>query len=132
MSWNYCAFSGEQLTEPMVSKKTGHVFQKRIIQKYVQSTGQCPITQQSLSLDDLIPIKSNQIIKSKTSQKTSSVPQILQVFQSEWDSLLLENYNLKQNLEQMRQQLSYALYQHDAACRVISRLLKEREEFKKR
>jgi len=39
MSWNYCAITGEQLVEPVVSKKTGHVFEKRVIEKQIAATG---------------------------------------------------------------------------------------------
>ncbi len=41
--------------------------------------------------------------------------------------MVLESYAMKQHLETVRAELAHSLYQHDAACRVISRLIKERD-----
>eukprot|EP00961_Rhodomonas_salina_P079298 1065750-Rhodomonas_salina.1 len=50
------------------------------------------------------------------------------LFQNEWDSSVAETYALRKELEQVRSELAHTLYQHDAACRVIAKLIKERDE----
>jgi pre-mRNA-processing factor 19 len=58
----------------------------------------------------------------------TSLPGMMALFQSEWDAVMLETYNLKKQLESTRQELSHSLFQYDAACRIIAKLLKEKED----
>ncbi|KAK4798903.1 hypothetical protein SAY86_024268 [Trapa natans] len=78
-------------------------------------------------MEDLVPIKAGKIVKPRPIQ-AASIPGMLSIFQNEWDSLMLSNFALEQQLHTARQELSHALYQHDAACRVIARLKKEKNE----
>lgn len=41
---------------------------------------------------------------------------------------MLESFYLKKHLHETREELSHALYQHDAALRVIAKVVKERDE----
>lgn len=82
---------------------------------------------EELSTEDLIDIQSQRVVRPRPPTLTS-IPSLLSVFQEEWDALALETYTLRQTLAQTRQELSSALYQHDAAVRVIARLTKEKDE----
>jgi pre-mRNA-processing factor 19 len=123
-----CAISGQVPEEPVVSKKSGHVFEKRLIEKHFSIVGhKCPITSDELNPEDLIPLQINKTVKPRPPAATS-IPGMIQIFQNEWDTLMLETYTLKQHLETVRQELAHSLYQQDAACRVIARLIKERDQ----
>ena len=121
-AWHRSAWPYSMLTLP-----PGNVFEKRLIETYVAENGKDPVTGEGLTTEDLIELKSNRIVRPRPPTLTS-IPSLLSVFQNEWDALALESYTLRQQLAQTRQELSTALYQHDAAVRVIGRLTKERDE----
>lgn len=123
----FCSISGEVPTEPVVSKVTGHLFEKKLIEKYLASEDKCPVTGEELTTDDLMPLVASTTARPRPITATS-IPGLLSHFQNEWDSLMLETYTLKQHLDSTRKELSQVLYQHDAACRVIARLMRERDE----
>ncbi|KAK4749165.1 hypothetical protein SAY87_026614 [Trapa incisa] len=122
-----CSISGEVPEEPVVSKKSGLLFEKRLVERHISDYGKCPTTGEQLNMEDLVLIKTCKIVKPRPIQ-TASIPGMLSIFQNEWDSLMLSNFALEQQLHTARQELSHALYQHDAACRVIARLKKEKDE----
>ncbi|KAK3334166.1 hypothetical protein B0T19DRAFT_449367 [Cercophora scortea] len=122
-----CAVSGEVPEEPVVSTKTGTVYEKRLILKYIEENGKEPGTDTELDPEDLLPIKTARTVRPRPPNFTS-LPSLLKAFQDEWDALVLESYNTKEQLARTREELATALYQHDAAVRVIARLTRERDE----
>uniref|UniRef100_A0A2K6AEQ8 Pre-mRNA-processing factor 19 n=1 Tax=Mandrillus leucophaeus TaxID=9568 RepID=A0A2K6AEQ8_MANLE len=101
------SFSNEVPEHPCVSPVSNHVYERRLIEKYIAENGTDPINNQPLSEEQLIDIKAHSNIC--LSQ----------------DAVMLHSFTLRQQLQTTRQELSHALYQHDAACRVIARLTKE-------
>ena len=129
--------------EPVVSKKSGKLYERRLIVKYINENGTDPITGEKLEESDLIAIEActfvpafcqlcfHVLIAPETAPPRppthTSIPALLHVLQNEWDSQVLAAYSLQQQHQATRQELSYALYSQDAARRVIARLLRERD-----
>lgn len=80
-----------------------------------------------MTVEDLVPINIDEGVPPRP-QGTNSIPSLLKAFQSEWDAMALEMYQLRTELAQTKQELGTTLYTHDAACRVIAKIMAERDE----
>jgi len=123
----FCSISGEPPQDPVVSQKSGHVYERRLILKYINENGTDPVTGDKLEESDLISIKANPKTASPRPPSATSIPALLQTLQNEWDAAMLETFTLKQQYNSLRQELSVALYAQDAATRVVARLMRERD-----
>ncbi|KAF7306552.1 hypothetical protein MIND_00446500 [Mycena indigotica] len=123
----FCALSGEPPQDPVVSSKTGKVYERRLILKYISENGKEPISDEKLEEADLISIKASPETAAPRPPSLTSIPATLNALQNEWDALILECFALKQQNNSIRQELSYALYNQDAAQRVVARLIRERD-----
>ncbi|KIY45481.1 WD40 repeat-like protein [Fistulina hepatica ATCC 64428] len=123
----FCAISGEVPQEPVVSAKSGKVYERRLIVKYITENGTDPVTGDKLEESDLITIKASPDNAPPRPPTYSSIPALLHALQNEWDALVLETFALKQQYNNTRQELSHALYAQDAATRVVARLIRERD-----
>ncbi|KAJ2816955.1 hypothetical protein GGI24_005565, partial [Coemansia furcata] len=124
-----CSLSGEAPTEAVISGKTGRVYERRLLQKYLdENRHHEPQSDHELTADDIIAVHGDAPSVKPRPPTLTSIPALLSTFQNEWDALVLETFSLKQQYHQVRQELSHALYQNDAACRVVARLMKERDD----
>ena len=60
----FCSISGEPPQDPVVSQKSGQVYERRLILKYITENGTDPITGDKLEEADLISIKASAYIQS--------------------------------------------------------------------
>lgn len=53
----FCAISGEPPQDPVISPKSGLVYERRLILKYITDNGTEPITGDKLEESDLVSVK---------------------------------------------------------------------------
>ena len=56
----FCAISGEVPSEPVIAAPSGHVYEKRLIEKYIAENGTDPVTGNKLETSDLIAVKASE------------------------------------------------------------------------
>jgi len=137
-----CELSGESADpskggEDLVVTPSGHVCLKRLLLvKLSENGGVDPFssTSRPLAEEDLVVLASNSNANGSASSvmpprppNASSLPNLLGLLQKEYDNIVLELFDTRKALEETRRELSQALYQNDAAVRVIARLAMERD-----
>jgi pre-mRNA-processing factor 19 len=125
----FCAISGEAPQEPVVSTKSGNVYERRLIIKYITENGTA-ITGDKLEESDLVASSNKSmyvaviptcILKISLSHSFSapktaaprppthtSIPGLLHLLQNEWDALVLGTHALEQKYNATRQELKFS------------------------
>ncbi|CCD24805.1 E3 ubiquitin-protein ligase PRP19 NDAI_0D04920 [Naumovozyma dairenensis CBS 421] len=134
----FCAISGKLPKEPVLSPKSKCIFEKSLIELYIDENGKDPISNTPMTKPELISISqtSQQVsltnsINSSTLNANYSIPNLLSTLQNEWDAIMLENFKLRKQLDSLTKQYSTALYERDAAKNVATRIMKEKNQLTK-
>ncbi|AET41676.1 E3 ubiquitin-protein ligase PRP19 Ecym_8406 [Eremothecium cymbalariae DBVPG len=133
----FCAISGKQPKIPVISPVSRCVFEKSLIEQYVEENGVDPISNTALNKEQLIEISQtpqqyalSNSVNSATLNANYSIPNLLSTLQNEWDALMLENFELRNHLDICKKELSATLYKCDAAIRVAARATQERDDLR--
>lgn len=135
-SWS-CALSGESLAtarEPVVATPSGHLCLRRLLLAKLAETGGVdpfdPQGRRPLAEDELVELASPAAAGPVPPRPPGATgyTHLLELLRQEYDAVLLELFDTRVALQSARQELSQALYQGDAAVRVVARLARERDE----
>lgn len=130
----FCAMSGAPTRQPVLSPVSNFIYDKILIEKYIDSHHTDPINNKPLTKEQLITINNpitdsrntvSALSNSSTLNINYSIPNMLSTLQNEWDAVMLENFQLRKSLRDINKRFSRVLYEKDAAKLVASKLLKD-------
>lgn len=119
-----CELSGKVVVHPVITP-CHHVFEKDLIENYIASSGCCPICNSPLTTQDLYDIRITPLETYPATMRATSFDSLLSSLQNEWGAVQQQLFELRTKLATAQRELAQALYEKDAAKRVIARLLSE-------
>ena len=133
MSYNICSLSGKITSNPVICTKTGYIFDKDLIMNYIENYGNCPITNIPLTKDDFDEIENSEInINKPRTIEEMNVNGLLSNLNDQFINIQNEISELKQKIIERKKELSVQCYKYDASINVINKLIKEKEDLKKK
>lgn len=125
----YCTISGQVASKPVISKKSGHIFERSALLSLLSSNGgKCPATGVPLSENDLVSVHVSAVKTKETKQDEGKKDEDVGISEQldraarQWRAMESELRHAKKELHNTRQELATCLYRYDAAIRVIRRL----------
>jgi hypothetical protein len=121
-------FSGMPLKQPVVCLKSGLVFEQAVAFRYVEMTGKCPISGIDIEIKDFVPVQPTCREKNQESD-AEKVAFVFELMRDKWIEVILENFKLKMQNFEFKEQIALAKSQLQAALIGIARTLGENQGF---
>eukprot|EP01029_Cantina_marsupialis_P022749 TRINITY_DN5574_c0_g1_i1.p1 TRINITY_DN5574_c0_g1~~TRINITY_DN5574_c0_g1_i1.p1 ORF type:complete len:499 (+),score=146.37 TRINITY_DN5574_c0_g1_i1:53-1549(+) len=120
-----CAISGEIPLEPVACSQ-GHIFERRLIELYIDKHGKCPVDGAECELDNIIQLQMEPLTN-PSQTNLSSVPVLLSTLRQELQSTSFGFITNNQQYQVLLKQLVKASSEVEASVRVIGRLDEENQ-----
>ena len=120
-----CTLTGQTPINPVLTPR-GIVYEKNSIEEYLKTSNTCPFDNLPLNISELIPIQISTSNIHPSIIRANSFQDLLTSLQTEWNITQEELFQLKKKLAQCQKELALALYEKEAAKRVIARLISEK------
>ena len=122
-----CQLSGQIVSNPVITP-CHHVFERANIETYItEQSDLCPVCRSHVTTQDLFELPIKPVESYPANLKQPSFLGLLGSLQNEWVAVQTELHELRTQLQTTRRELAEALYENDAAKRVIARLIEDKD-----